>query len=116
MLLHPVLWLLMPSEELVAVRSQHATKISRTADAISGPRRQTRSHTITSGRDETMHHTIVGRSAHADQLEAEVRDARCCDAVARCPGCVALLTEVRAARRDAVLHSIASIRPRRALR
>lgn len=63
-----------------------------------------------------MHHTTVGRSAHADQLEAEVRDARCCNDRARCAGCQALLIEVRAARRDALLHSIASVRPRRALR
>lgn len=60
-------------------------------------------------------HAIVRRSAHADQLEAEVRDARCCDDVARCETCRATLDEVRAIRRDAVLHSIASVRPRRAL-
>ena len=63
-----------------------------------------------------MIHTTVRRSAHADQLEAEVRDARCCDETARCVGCGAKLDEVRAARRDAVLHSIASVRPRRAVR
>ena len=61
-----------------------------------------------------MIHTILRRSAHADQLEAEVRDARCCDETDRCPCCRAKLAEVRAARRDAVLHSIASVRPRRA--
>lgn len=55
------------------------------------------------------------RSAHADQLEAVVRDARCCEALARCSACRAKLDEVRAARRDAVIHSIASVRPRRAL-
>ncbi len=63
-----------------------------------------------------MMHTILRRSAHADQLEAEVRDARCCDEAGRCSGCRVKLDEVRAARRDAVLHSIASVRPRRALR
>lgn len=62
-----------------------------------------------------MMHTILRRSAHADQLEAEVRDARCCEEHARCTGCRAKLDEVRAARRDAVLHSISSVRPRRAL-
>jgi hypothetical protein len=62
-----------------------------------------------------MIHTILRRSAHADQLEAEVRDARCCDDTARCPSCAAKLVEIRAARRDAVLHSIASVRPRRSL-
>lgn len=62
-----------------------------------------------------MMHTIVRRSAHADQLEAEVRDARCCVDLARCAGCQAKLDEVRAARRDALLHSIASVRPRRPL-
>ncbi len=63
-----------------------------------------------------MTYTILRRSAHADQLEAEVRDARCCDEAARCAGCRAKLDEVRAARRDAVLHSIAAVRPRRAFR
>ena len=62
-----------------------------------------------------MRQTILRRSAHADQLEAEVRDAQCCDDRARCADCVSLLAEVRAVRRDAVLHSIASVRPRRAL-
>lgn len=62
-----------------------------------------------------MIQTILRRSAHADQLEAEVRDARCCDDAARCSSCSAKLVEVRAIRRDAVLHSIASVRPRRAL-
>ena len=62
-----------------------------------------------------MMHTILRRSAHADQLEAEVRDARCCDEADRCSGCRAKLDEVRAARRDAVLHAVASVRPRRAV-
>jgi len=62
-----------------------------------------------------MMHTTVGRSAHADQLEAEVRDARCCDDHSRCPRCQSLLDEVRAARRDALIHRIATVRPRRAL-
>lgn len=61
-----------------------------------------------------MIRTIWPRSAHADQLEAEVREARCCDPLDRCTACRAKLDEVRAARRDAVLHSIASVRPRRA--
>ncbi len=60
-----------------------------------------------------MTNTTVGRSAHADQLEAEVRDAGCCDDSARCSACRAKLDEVRAARRDAVIHSITSVRPRR---
>jgi hypothetical protein len=59
--------------------------------------------------------TILRRSAHADQLEAEVRDARCCQEVARCAVCRAKLDEVRAARRDALIHAIGSVRPRRAL-
>ena len=62
-----------------------------------------------------MMHTSLRRSAHADQLEAEVRDARCCDELDRCADCRVKLDEVRAARRDAVLHSIASVRPRRAV-
>ncbi len=56
---------------------------------------------------------ILTRSAHADQLEAEVRDARCCQDLARCANCQAKLDEVRAARRDALIYSIASVRPRR---
>ncbi len=60
-------------------------------------------------------HTTLSRSAHADQLEAEVRDARCCNDLARCADCQARLDEVRAARRDALIHSVASLRPRRAL-
>ena len=53
------------------------------------------------------------RSANADQLEAQVRDARCCQDLARCANCQTKLDEVRAARRDAVIYSIASVRPRR---
>lgn len=61
-------------------------------------------------------HTTISRSAHADQLEAGVREAHCCDALARCADCQAKLDEVRAARRDALIHSVASLRPRRAVR
>jgi hypothetical protein len=61
-----------------------------------------------------MMHTIWRRSAYADQLEAEVRDAHCCRD--RCSSCRVKLDEVRAIRRDAVLHSIATTRPRRSLR
>ena len=57
--------------------------------------------------------TVLSRSAHADQLEAEVRDAKCCTANARCGVCEVTLGEVRAARRDAVLLTISSVRPRR---
>ena len=60
-------------------------------------------------------HTTLSRSAHADQLEAEVRDAHCCEHPARCADCQAKLDEVRAARRDALIHSVASVRPRRAV-
>ena len=52
-----------------------------------------------------MMHTILRRSAHADQL----------DEADRCSGCRAKLDEVRAARRDAVLHAVATVRPRRAV-
>ena len=54
--------------------------------------------------------------AHADQLEAEVRDATCCVATDRCWSCEVTLGEVRAIRRDALLHSISTVRPRRAVR
>lgn len=60
-----------------------------------------------------MMQAALRRSAHADQLEAEVREARCCAEQTRCATCRAKLDEVRAARRDALLHSIASVRPRR---
>ena len=60
--------------------------------------------------------SVVGRSAHADQLEAEVRDATCCVAIDRCWACEVKLGEVRAARRDALLHTISSVRTRRHLR
>ena len=58
-------------------------------------------------------HTAISRSAHADRLEAEIRDACCCDDLARCVDCQAKVDEVRAARRDALIHSFASVRPRR---
>ena len=60
--------------------------------------------------------SILSRSAHADQLEAEVRDATCCVPTDRCWPCRVKLDEVRAARRDAVLHVMSTVRPRRALR
>jgi hypothetical protein len=60
--------------------------------------------------------SILSRSAHADQLEAEVRDAMCCVPTDRCWECQVKLGEVRAVRRDAVLHSISHVRPRRPLR
>lgn len=60
--------------------------------------------------------SVVGRSAHADQLEAEVRDATCCVPTDRCWSCEVKLGEVRAARRDALLHTIRPVRPRRYVR
>lgn len=60
--------------------------------------------------------TVLSRSANADQLEAEVRDATCCFATDRCWACEIKLGEIRAARRDAVMHMIGSVRPRRAVR
>ncbi|UFN45460.1 hypothetical protein [Nocardioides okcheonensis] len=58
----------------------------------------------------------MSRSAHADQLEAEVRDATCCVATDRCWTCQVKLGEVRAARRDALLLRITTVRPRRVRR
>ena len=60
-------------------------------------------------------HATLSRSANADQLEADVRDAKCCEHLARCADCHAKLDEVRAARRDALIHSVASVRSRRAV-
>jgi hypothetical protein len=62
---------------------------------------------------EEVMRSVLSRSAHADQLEAEVRDATCCVATDRCWSCEVKLGEVRAARRDAVLHTISTLRPRR---
>ncbi len=76
-------------------------------------RQQTLGHTTAPG--SKMMHTATSRSARADQLHAEVRDADCCDVIARCAGCRAKLDEVRAARRDALIHSVTSVRPRRAV-
>jgi len=59
-------------------------------------------------------HATLSRSAHADQLEAEVRDAHCCEHLGGCAECRVKLDEVRAARRDALIHSVASVRSRRA--
>lgn len=59
--------------------------------------------------------TTLSRSASADQLEAHVRDATCCVAPARCADCHARLDEVRAARRDALIHALTSVRQRRAV-
>ena len=61
-----------------------------------------------------MMNTVARGSEHADQLEAEVREGGCCEDAARCTSCRAKLDEVRAARRDAVIHAISSVRPRRA--
>ncbi len=58
-------------------------------------------------------HTTLSRSAHVDQLEAELRDARCCDELRRCVDCRAKITEIRAARRDTLIHTLAIVRPRR---
>jgi hypothetical protein len=62
---------------------------------------------------ETMMQTTLSRSAHADQLEAYVREAQCCEPVARCSDCRAKRDEIRAARRDALIHSVSLARPRR---
>jgi hypothetical protein len=77
-------------------------------------RRQTRRRTrpLSEVGDGTMR-TVLSRSAQADQLEAEVRDATCCSAIDRCWSCEVKLGEVRATRRDAPLHSISTVLPRR---
>lgn len=47
----------------------------------------------------------TARTAHADQLHAEVRDARDCDAIDPCESCQGMTTEVRAARHAARVHA-----------
>ncbi|SED26798.1 hypothetical protein SAMN04489844_4056 [Nocardioides exalbidus] len=63
-----------------------------------------------------MQSTLV-RSAHADEVEAQVQRATCCTALARCRRCRGKLAAVRAWRRDALVHSLSSSlarsRPRR---
>ena len=49
--------------------------------------------------------SVLSRSARANQLEAEVRDAMYCVPTDRCWECQVKLGEVRAVRRDALLHS-----------
>lgn len=58
-------------------------------------------------------HTTLGRSAHADQFVPKLHDARCCDAMAPWSNCRAEFQEIRAARRDAVIHSLSTMRARR---
>ena len=57
--------------------------------------------------------TTLSRSPRVDQLTAHVRDAHCCEPLARCEDCQAERDEVRAARRDALIHSVSAARPRR---
>lgn len=78
--------------------------------------RRTVRHRSVRGQGRYVMRSTVSRSANADQLEAEVREATCCVATDRCWACQVKLGEVRAARRDAVLHSISSVRPRRSAR
>lgn len=49
----------------------------------------------------------TSHTAHADQLHAEVRDARDCDALDPCQSCRSKTAEVRAIRRAAVLAKVA---------
>lgn len=60
-------------------------------------------------------HTVRSRNAYADQLEADGRFAHCRDDLARCAECRAKTEERRAARRDALIHAVASLRLRRAV-
>ena len=58
-------------------------------------------------------HTTLNRNAPADQFVPQLHHARCCDALAPCPNHRAELHEIRAARRDAVIHSLSTMRARR---
>ncbi|WP_297739777.1 hypothetical protein [Nocardioides sp.] len=55
----------------------------------------------------------LSRSAYAGQLEARAREAQCCESFARCADCRAKRDEIRAARRDALIHCVSLNRPRR---
>ena len=57
----------------------------------------------------------MNTTAHADQLHAEVRDARDCDALDPCTSCRAKTAEVRAIRHAARVAAVAIPRPRTAL-
>ena len=56
--------------------------------------------------------TSLTHGAHAARREAEIRDARFCEDLNLCPACHATKDELRAARRDALIHSVVFSRPR----
>lgn len=49
---------------------------------------------------------ITAATAHADQLAARIRDARCCDAINPCHSCRAMTAEVRAIRHAARVNAL----------
>lgn len=59
-----------------------------------------------------MTHTTLSRRPQADHVGTSTVDPRCCDAAERCVHC----DEARAARRDAVIQSLALVRQRRRVR
>lgn len=61
-------------------------------------------------------HTTLSRRPQADHPVTAARDTCCCDETVQCIHCRAKADEARAARRDAVIHSLALVRQRRGLR
>ena len=51
---------------------------------------------------------ITAATAHADQLAAHIRDARCCDALDVCQPCKSTASEIRTIRHAA---RVATLRP-----
>lgn len=49
---------------------------------------------------------VTAATAHADQLHAQIRDARCCDPFDPCDTCRGKTAEVRAIRRGVVAASV----------
>jgi hypothetical protein len=58
-------------------------------------------------------HATLSRRARAHQPVMDPPGARCRDRQALCPSCEAEAREIRAARRDAIIHSLGTRRHRR---
>lgn len=53
---------------------------------------------------------LTARLAHADQVAADLRDSRCCDALEPCDACRATAREVHAARHAARVDALTVVR------
>ena len=57
--------------------------------------------------------TTLDRTSCDDRLGHQPRAGGCCDPMLPCADCRVRIDEDRAARRDALLHALAQVRPRR---